>query len=215
MENFWLYDMTVLLEKDRLLEIWPNQYYSLARKYNAITRLIIYLTILGYLLTKNMNILLSSFITIVVFVLLFNFQSKKEGMDVMKNQENNFKKTNFENIMTEKYTFPTKKNPMMNVLLPEIKYNKNRKPAAPSYNTSILRNINKVAQDPELSDKLVKDNSKLYRDLGDNLTFEHTMRVTNTSLRNKLYKYQDTAFMRINVTFKKTTNEPFSFKDPE
>ena len=28
----------------------------------------------------------------------------------MKNQENNFKKTNFENIMTEKYTFPTKKN---------------------------------------------------------------------------------------------------------
>ena len=28
--------------------------------------------------------------------------------------------------MTEKYTFPTKKNPMMNVLLPEIKYNKDR-----------------------------------------------------------------------------------------
>ena len=36
--------------------------------------------------------------------------------------------------MTEKYTFPTKKNPMMNVLLPEIKYNTDRKPAAPSYN---------------------------------------------------------------------------------
>ena len=195
MENFWLYDMTVLLEKDRLLEIWPNQYYSLARKYNAITRLIIYLTILGYLLTKNMNILLSSFITIVVFVLLFNFQSKKEGMDVMKNQENNFKKTNFENIMTEKYTFPTKKNPMMNVLLPEIKYNKNRKPAAPSYNTSILRNINKVAQDPELSDKLVKDNSKLYRDLGDNLTFEHTMRnfhtMPNTKIPNDQKKFAE------------------------
>ena len=47
------------------------------------------------------------------------------------------------------------------------------------------------------------------------VTFEHTMRVTDTSLRNKLYKYQDTAFMRINVTFKKTTNEPFSFKDPQ
>ena len=77
MENFWLYDMTVLLEKDRLLEIWPNQYYSLARKYNAITRLIIYLTILGYLLTKNMNILLSILLQLLSFVLLFNFQSKR------------------------------------------------------------------------------------------------------------------------------------------
>ena len=87
MEDFWLYDITVLLDKDRLLEIWPNQYYSLSRKYNAITRLIIYLTILGYFISKNINILLSSVITIIVFVMLYNFQSKKEGMDVMKNKK--------------------------------------------------------------------------------------------------------------------------------
>ena len=126
MENFWLYDIAILLDKDRLLEVWPNQYYGLERKYNAITRLIVYLTVLGYFMTKNINILVSSVITIIVFVMLYNFQSKKEGMDVMKQQKNNFKKTSFENIMTEKYTFPTKKNPMMNVLLPEIKYNKDR-----------------------------------------------------------------------------------------
>ena len=82
----------------------------------------------------------------------------------------------------------------MNVLLPEIKYNKDRKPAAPSYNTSVLRNINKVAQDPELSDKLV-DNSKLYRDLGDNLTFEHTMRnfhtMPNTKIPNDQKKFAE------------------------
>ena len=46
----------------------------------------------------------------------------------------------------------------MNVLLPEIKYNTDRKPAAPSYNEAVLRNINNDAQNPELSDKLVKDN---------------------------------------------------------
>lgn len=195
MEDFWLYDITVLLDKDRLLEIWPNQYYSLSRKYNAITRLIIYLTILGYFISKNINILLSSVITIIVFVMLYNFQSKKEGMDVMKQQKNNFKKTSFENIMTEKYTFPTKKNPMMNVLLPEIKYNKDRKQAAPSYNSAVLRNINKASQDPDLSDKLVKDNNKLYRDLGDNLTFEHTMRnfhtMPNTKIPNDQMKFAE------------------------
>lgn len=195
MENFWLNDITVLLQSDRLLEIWPNQYYSVARKYNAITRLIIYLTILGYLVTKNVNILLSSIVTLIVFVMLYNFQSKKEGMDTMQKQENNFKKTSFENIMTDKYTFPTKKNPMMNVLLPEIKYNKERKEAAPSYNNAVLRNINKTAQDPELSDKLVNDNKKLYRDLGDNLSFEHTMRnfhtMPNTKIPNDQRKFAE------------------------
>ena len=194
MEDFWLYDITVLLDKDRLLEIWPNQYYSLSRKYNAITRLIIYLTILGYFISKNINILLSSVITIIVFVMLYNFQSKKEGMENMK-QNNVLGKTSFENIMKDKYTFPTKKNPMMNVLLPEIKYNKDRKPAAPSYNSSVLRNINKMSQDPELSDKLVKDNNKLYRDLGDNLTFEHTMRnfhtMPNTKIPNDQKKFAE------------------------
>lgn len=194
MEQFWLYDISVLLDKDRLLEIWPNQYYSLARKYNAITRLILYLTILGYFLTKNINILVSSLITIVVFVMLYNFQSKKEGMDVMNQKNPTFKKTNFENIMTEKYTFPTKKNPLMNVLLPEIKYNKKRKRAAPSYNEAVLRNINKDAQFPELSDELV-DNKKLYRDLGDNLTFEHTMRnfhtMPNTKIPNDQRKFAE------------------------
>ena len=37
MENFWLYDIAVLLDKDKLLEIWPNQYYGLEKKYNSIT----------------------------------------------------------------------------------------------------------------------------------------------------------------------------------
>ena len=193
MENFWLYDIAVLLDKDKLLEIWPNQYYGLEKKYNSITRLIIYLTVLGYLITKNVNILLSSVITIIVFIMLYNFQVKKEGMDNMK--QNNVDKTSFENIMKDKYTFPTNKNPLMNVLLPEIKYNKDRKPAAPSYNSSILRNINKLSQNPELSDKLVKDNKKLYRDLGDNLTFELTMRnfhtMPNTKIPNDQKKFAE------------------------
>ena len=31
MEKFWLYDISVLFQKDYLLEIWPNQYYSIER----------------------------------------------------------------------------------------------------------------------------------------------------------------------------------------
>ena len=83
---------------------------------------------------------------------------------------------------------------MMNVLLPEIKYNKDRKKAAPSYNEAILRNLNKSSTTPELSNKLV-DSKKLYRDLGDNLTFEHTMRnfhtMPNTKIPNEQRKFAE------------------------
>ncbi len=47
------------------------------------------------------------------------------------------------------------------------------------------------------------------------ITFEHTKRLTDSTLSESLYKHDKTVNMRINVTFKKTTNEPFSFKDPE
>ena len=201
MEKFWLYDISVLFQKDYLLEIWPNSYYSIEKKYNSITRLILYLTILGYFVTKNINILVSSFVTIIVFIMLYNFQSEKEGMENIGKKSKNFKKTDFENIMTKKYTFPTKKNPLMNVLLPEIKYNTDRKPAAPSYNEAVLRNINNDAQNPELADELV-DNKKLYRDLGDNLTFEHTMRnfhtMPNTKIPNDQKKFAEFCYGNMN-----------------
>ena len=44
---------------------------------------------------------------------------------------------------------------------------------------------------------------------------DSTKTLTNTVISELLYKYGNTVNMRINVTFKKTTNEPFSFKDPE
>lgn len=201
MENFWLYDISVLFQKDYLLEIWPNSYYSIEKKYNSITRLIIYLTILGYFITKNINILVSSFVTIIVFIMLYKFQAEKEGMENIGKNSKKFKKTDFENIMTKKYTFPTKKNPLMNVLLHERKYNTDRKPAAPSFNESVLRNINNSAQHPELSDELV-DNKKLYRDLGDNLTFEHTMRnfhtMPNTKIPNDQKKFAEFCYGNMN-----------------
>lgn len=199
MESFWINDISELFNKDRLMDVWPKNYYSLEQRFNAISRMIIYLTILGYFATKKTSIVLTATIVLAILVFLYHNQSDKnkqiEGMDNAEFEtEEEFKKTDFENIMKDKFTFPTKKNPMMNVLLPEIKYNKDRKKAAPSYNEAILRNLNKAAQHPELSNKLV-DSKKLYRDLGDNLTFEHTMRnfhtMPNTKIPNEQRKFAE------------------------
>ena len=75
---------------------------------------------------------------------------------------------------------PTKKNPVMNVLMDEYKYNTHRKKAAPAYNDEILEKIHDSAktQDP-----------KLYKNLGDNLTLANSMRnfysMPNTTIPNK------------------------------
>tara|TARA_B100000795_G_scaffold35514_1_gene23432 strand:- start:1657 stop:2319 length:663 start_codon:yes stop_codon:yes gene_type:complete len=189
-ENFWIYDIPQLFNTERLMELWPYQYLSIERKYNAITRLILGLTILGYFFTKSFNIIVSSIIVILVFIILYHVQSKKEGFDGSEK----LKGSDFKNIMKDNYTFPTKKNPLMNVMMDDYKYNNKRKPAAPSYNESIARNINSSAQEPELLNTLT-DHQKLYRDLGDNLTFEHTMRnfhtMPNTKIPNDQRKFAD------------------------
>ena len=53
MTNFWLENPNVLLNKNYITEIWPNSNFDLARKLNAITRIIIIMAILGYFLTKS------------------------------------------------------------------------------------------------------------------------------------------------------------------
>ena len=46
MTSFWLNDPNILLNKKYITEIWPNSDYDLARKLNAVTRIILLLTIL-------------------------------------------------------------------------------------------------------------------------------------------------------------------------
>ena len=84
MEKFWINDISELF--NRPAEIWPYEYLNIERKYNAITRLILYLTVLGFFFTKSYNILVSCFITLVVFIMLYNMQAKKNIEGFKPNQ---------------------------------------------------------------------------------------------------------------------------------
>ena len=191
MERFWINDISELFK--RPAEVWPYEYLNIERKYNAITRLILYLTILGFFFTKSYNIIVSSFITILVFIMLYKTQAGK-NVEGFSSKEMDFKAGDFENIMKDKYSFPSKKNPLMNVMMGDYKYNNKKKPAAPSYNEAVGRNINKTAIKPDLLNSLV-NNDKLYRNLGDNLTFEHNMRsfhtMPNTTIPNDQRKFAE------------------------
>ena len=96
MENrLWIYDPTILLNKDEITKLWPENNMSSIEKMNAIARIVILLTFIGSLLTKNLNILLVGVITLVASIFYYLYYLKD------KNNEE------FSNIQSEVYPFMT------------------------------------------------------------------------------------------------------------
>jgi len=183
-QSFWLNNITVLLNRKYITELWPDASYSLEQKLNAITRLVILLGVVGYIMTKNVKIIVSSVVTLGVIVLYHSMKSK-ETKETKKEELKEAIKEGFTNPELYKatkpmFTEPKKDNPLMNVKLPEIQYNPTRKPAAPSFNPEVEKEINES----------VKKNldQRLFHDLGDNIEFESSMRgfytTANTQIPN-------------------------------
>ena len=184
-DKFWLDDPLIIFKKERISEFWPDKQFSASRKLNAITRVIILFTILGYFISKKIKILVTGGIALIFIVFIYFIQVKKEQdeqemKDIMKEGFES-KTPKFDKIMEKNFTTPTKKNPLMNVLLPELNANPERSEAAPSYNTNIRREINEKA-------KSNLEDEKLYKNLGDNLNHQNMMRnfhsMPNTSVPN-------------------------------
>ena len=123
----WIKDPKILMNKSYINEVWPTQSMNPEEKLNAITRLIIIMTLLGYLMTSNWKILIIGVIALSVFIFLYNAQQKKHDSNSITKKFGLKGKEAFTNPSTykkhkNKFTSPTPDNPLMNVLLPEIKY---------------------------------------------------------------------------------------------
>jgi hypothetical protein len=177
--SFWLYNPNILFKTGEISKLWPTNDMSFDNKLNAISRLVIILTLLGYLTTKNIKIMLSGIVTLGTIILLFflkNQKTKKEG----------FTRNISSDII---YTEPTVMNPLMNVTLPELNENPKRSPAAPSFLPIVEADIN------EKTKQMVVNNfndpaidQRLFNDLGDNMGFDQSMHAwyptPNTTIPN-------------------------------
>lgn len=171
--NIWFNDPTVLLNKTQINQLWPNEKMSKNEKINAITRLVIILSILGYLFTNSINFFLTGLITLCVIVLLY-YTKKSHPSDNLSGTTEPFTNPILYNSLKSNFTNPTEKNPLMNVLLTEINDKPNRKRAAPAYNRAVEKSINENTTDFVVSnfdnDPTIK--KKLFSDLGDSFEFE-------------------------------------------
>ena len=141
---FWAEDPNILLRPEHALEFFPTESMSFNQKLNAITRIVLTLTTISYIVTNKINLIIVSVISIVCIYLMY-FYHKKEDLkrsEGFRDEDGNLVKLydrNGPKVLIPEETiqtnFQTAKpmNPLANVLISDYDYNPNKKPAQPSY----------------------------------------------------------------------------------
>ena len=206
---FWFNDPSILLNKKHVFVIWPNSFMTYEEKLNAITRLVILLSVCGYILTNSQNILITSLITIICIVFLHKMK-KKDNSAILENLANEgFTGTETFEELKDNFEEPSVKNPLQN--MEQTNDNVEKKPAAPSFNKIVDDKIKETAkqQIQENHPDFPDINKKLFRDLGEHENFENSMRpfysMPNTRMPNDQKSFSE--FCYGDISSKKEENE--------
>ena len=192
--QFWSNDPTILFNKDYIFELWPITSMCYEQKLNAISRLIILLTILGYILTMSKRVLAVGSITLLVIFILYNMRKEKltkdmlENFDVQGNEVTGMfdnKPKSFVNpvtldaVLRTEFKEGNKKNPFSNVLLTQINDDPNRKAAPPSFNVDVDDDITKnVKRAVQMMNPGIKNtNKQLFGDLWQQFELDQSNRI--------------------------------------
>jgi hypothetical protein len=198
---FWAEDPNILLRPEHALEFFPTESMSFNQKLNAITRIVLTLTTISYIVTNKINLIIVSVISIVCIYLMY-FYHKKEDLkrsEGFRDEQGNLVKLydrNGPTILIPEQTIETNfqtakpSNPLSNVLISDYDYNPNKKPAQPSYTKegkdSILEETKNTIQ--LLNEGHPDIEKKLFQDVNDNLELEQSMRqfysTANTTIPN-------------------------------
>jgi hypothetical protein len=201
--QFWTNEPTILLNKEYIFDLWPTSNMNYEQKLNAITRLIILITILGYILTSSIRILVAGIVTIIVIFVMYKMRKQKltsemmkEGFKITGNEGYSDKTmtiTNPETLQSalkSEFKLGNKKNPFSNVLLTDIMDDPDRKAAPPSFNPDvdidITKNIKKSVQ--FMNPGIKNTNKQLYGELWENFELDQSNRAffstANTRVTN-------------------------------
>jgi hypothetical protein len=225
--QFWTNDPTVLFNKEYIFELWPTSEMCYEQKLNAITRLIILITILGYVSTMSQRILVIGFLTLAVIFVLFKMRKQKltsamiqEGFgdnispSVLKQKPKSITNpVTLETVLNDEFKEGNKRNPFSNVLLTQINDEPERKSAPPSFNAGvdedITKNIKRTVQ--MLNPGIKNTNKQLYGDLWENFQLDQASRVfystPNTRVENDQGAFAQFLYNDLKYSGKESTAE--------
>ena len=226
--QFWTNEPTILFNKEYIFDLWPNSTMNYEQKLNAITRLIILVSILGYILTMSTRIIFVGIITLVIIYALFKMKKQKitkemlnEGFTVQGNEVTGmFDKTmsttnpvTLETVLKSEFKEGTKRNPFSNVLLTEIMDEPDRKSAPPSFNPDVDEKITKdVKRSVQLLNPDIKNTSKqIFGDLYQEFNLDQSNRVffstANTKVANDQGAFAQFLYNDLKYSAKESTPE--------
>ena len=198
--TFWSNDPTILFRKDSLFEVYPTEKMSYEEKVNAITRLVIYISILGYLATMNSRLLIAGAVTLLGIFIFGKMQKQKITREMLKENfevpvdptSDDFTPQSKAVMKYIKGEFQegTKKNPFSNVLLTDIMDNPTKKSAPPSFNPEVEQDITKnIKNTVQMLNPTLKNSSQqLFGDLADQFDLDQSNRAfystANTRVAN-------------------------------
>ena len=221
---FWINDPTVLFKREEMMDIWPAPLMSIEQKMNAISRIVILLSILGFLITKNVNIIFTGAITLAVFVMMYKLQHQEEydakngdNKDNNSNNGNNGNDKKKEGFINSAFL-----NDPTNNQLEYSKYSKMRNVLKPNLTTPTVTNpmmnvlLPEIAYDPERNQAALAYDPKVEKEINHTtevatvLDFEPRTITEAEKLRKKLFadlgdKYEFDDSMRSFYTNPNTT----------
>jgi len=224
--QFWSNQPTILFNKDYIFELWPTTDMCYEQKLNAITRLIILLTILGYMLTMKMRILGVGSITIIVIFVLFTMRKQKitkemmnEGFKMQEDAQAMVQNASYVNpitldsVLKSEFKEGNRKNPFSNVLLTQINGDPERKAAPPSFNVDvdedITRNVKKAVQ--MMNPDIKNTNKQLFGDLFQEYELDQSNRqffsTANTKICNDQGAFAQYLYNDLKFSAKESTPE--------
>jgi len=164
---FWYNDLSILYEKDSIMEFFPSKRFDILRKLNAIVRLSFVYAIIMYFIRKNTKYLLIPFIAMGITWLVWYKQEDIHTNTILKNSISDKLDDLVQiNDLNTECRIPTKENPFMNPTFSDFGNNVDL-PAksCPSYN-----NIGVQKRIEELF------NEDLYSNVGDIFSKESSQR---------------------------------------
>lgn len=191
---FWLDNPAVLLKQNSIFELWPKSTMTSNQKLNAVTRLVVVMTVLGYAISRKPAIAVTGCVTLAAVIVLRYARRR----DSKQSEIEGFISPTAYELMPDAFQKPVPTNPAMNLLETQISDDPDRKPAAPAYNPKVRDEMDEatkefVASSFDVPRAEIED--KLFKDLGDAFTFDQSMRTwyatANTQVPNDQHAFAE------------------------
>lgn len=144
-DAFWIDNVQMLYDPNRLIEFFPTQDMNTTEKLNALTRFFVYLSIILFIIYRSYNIFFIAIIAVsIIYIVHYNdvkdqAKTQEEFEDRIKEKLQINKDTPIDvNELGDVCQKPTPMNPFMNVLMTDYTDNPNRPPAC-AYNDEHIK----------------------------------------------------------------------------